>query len=119
MGSNPTPSVAPAAPYDAGGRAVFRGLTAIRYSTTLSRIPPPGLSRTSTVRFSPPARSMVTLAAVPSHPRLTSDGFRQARTSHVPRVLWQGENDAADYLTLISLLHRKLDECVPTQGGHV
>ncbi|WP_298268547.1 TIGR02391 family protein [Geobacter sp.] len=34
--------------------------------------------------------------------------------AHEPKVLWQGEDDAADYLSLISLLHRKLDECVPT-----
>ncbi len=30
--------------------------------------------------------------------------------AHQPKVLWQGEDDAADYLSLISLLHRKLDE---------
>ncbi len=34
--------------------------------------------------------------------------------AHGPKILWQGEDDAADYLTLISLLHRKLDECVRT-----
>ncbi|QVW35317.1 TIGR02391 family protein [Geobacter sulfurreducens] len=34
--------------------------------------------------------------------------------AHEPKVLWQGEDDAADYLSLISLLHRKLDECVLT-----
>jgi uncharacterized protein (TIGR02391 family) len=34
--------------------------------------------------------------------------------AHEPKILWQGEDDAADYLTLISLLHRKLDDCVPT-----
>lgn len=33
--------------------------------------------------------------------------------AHQPRVLWEGEEDAADYFTLISLLHRKLDDaCV-------
>ncbi|MDA3948105.1 MAG: TIGR02391 family protein [Spirochaeta sp.] len=32
--------------------------------------------------------------------------------AHGPKILWQGENDAADYLTLISMLHRKLDQCV-------
>ena len=41
--------------------------------------------------------------------------------AHGPKVLWQGENDAADYLTLISMLHRKLDQCVKvptfTNGG--
>jgi uncharacterized protein (TIGR02391 family) len=39
--------------------------------------------------------------------------------AHEPKILWTGEDDAADYLTLISLLHRKLDEAfvVPyTQG---
>lgn len=29
--------------------------------------------------------------------------------AHEPKILWQGEEDAADYFTLISLLHRKLD----------
>ena len=33
--------------------------------------------------------------------------------AHEPKVLWEGEDDAADYLTLVSLLHRKLDDCVP------
>ncbi|MCH7959147.1 MAG: TIGR02391 family protein [Candidatus Hydrogenedentes bacterium] len=37
--------------------------------------------------------------------------------AHEPRVLWEGEDDAADYLSLISLLHRKLDDCVPTKLG--
>jgi hypothetical protein len=32
--------------------------------------------------------------------------------AHEPKVLWKDENDAADYFTLISLLHRKLDEAV-------
>ena len=35
--------------------------------------------------------------------------------AHEPKILWQGEDDAADYLSLISLLHRKLDDCVSTQ----
>lgn len=35
--------------------------------------------------------------------------------AHVPKVLWQGEDDAADHLSLISLLHRKLDSCVQTR----
>lgn len=39
--------------------------------------------------------------------------------AHEPKVLWQGEDDAADYLSLISLLHRKLDDCVPTRVGGV
>jgi uncharacterized protein (TIGR02391 family) len=32
--------------------------------------------------------------------------------AHGPKILWQGEIDAADYLTLISMLHRKLDQCI-------
>lgn len=36
--------------------------------------------------------------------------------AHEPKILWQGEEDAADYLSLISLLHRKLDDCVPTRA---
>lgn len=34
--------------------------------------------------------------------------------AHEPKILWRGEDDAADYLSLISLLHRKLDEAVQT-----
>ncbi|MGE4494934.1 MAG: TIGR02391 family protein [Methanosarcina sp.] len=34
--------------------------------------------------------------------------------AHEPKILWQGEDDAVDYLSLISLLHRKLDECTAT-----
>jgi uncharacterized protein (TIGR02391 family) len=34
--------------------------------------------------------------------------------AHEPKILWQGEDDAADYLSLISLLHRKLDDSVRT-----
>ncbi len=37
--------------------------------------------------------------------------------AHKPKILWQGEDDAADYFTLISLLHKKLDDCVPTGMG--
>jgi uncharacterized protein (TIGR02391 family) len=39
--------------------------------------------------------------------------------AHEPKILWRGEDDAADYLTLISLLHRKLDEAarVPSASG--
>lgn len=37
--------------------------------------------------------------------------------AHEPKVFWQDEDNAADYLTLVSLLHRKLDECVPTGLG--
>jgi uncharacterized protein (TIGR02391 family) len=37
--------------------------------------------------------------------------------AHLPKVLWQGEDDTADHLSLISLLHRKLDNCVQTRQG--
>lgn len=37
--------------------------------------------------------------------------------AHEPKILWSGEDDAADYLSLISLLHRKLDSCVRTGLG--
>lgn len=37
--------------------------------------------------------------------------------AHEPKILWEGEDDAADYLSLISLLHRKLDDCVRTPFG--
>jgi uncharacterized protein (TIGR02391 family) len=37
--------------------------------------------------------------------------------AHGPKILWEGEDDAADFLTLISLLHRKLDDCVSTSAG--
>lgn len=37
--------------------------------------------------------------------------------AHEPKILWEGEDDAADYLSLISLLHRKLDSCVQTGMG--
>ncbi len=36
--------------------------------------------------------------------------------AHGPKILWQGEADAVDYLTLISMLHRKLDQCVKIQN---
>ena len=39
--------------------------------------------------------------------------------AHEPKILWEGEDDAADYLSLISLLHRKLDDCVPTRIGGI
>ena len=35
--------------------------------------------------------------------------------AHEPKIMWEGEDDAADYFTLISLLHNKLDECVPVR----
>jgi len=34
--------------------------------------------------------------------------------AHQPKILWQCEEDAADYFSLISLLHRKLDGCFRT-----
>lgn len=37
--------------------------------------------------------------------------------AHEPKILWKGEDDAADYLSLISLLHRKLDDCARTGLG--
>ena len=35
--------------------------------------------------------------------------------AHQPKIMWDGEDDAADYFTLISLLHRKLDDCIKTR----
>ena len=32
--------------------------------------------------------------------------------AHQPRILWKDEDDTIDYFTLISLLHRKLDDCI-------
>ncbi|WP_420730024.1 TIGR02391 family protein [Hwanghaeella sp. 1Z406] len=37
--------------------------------------------------------------------------------AHEPKLLWKGEDDAADYLSLISLLHRRLDDCARTGLG--
>lgn len=34
--------------------------------------------------------------------------------AHEPKILWSGADDAADYLSLISLLHRKLDDAFQT-----
>ena len=31
--------------------------------------------------------------------------------AHTPKIHWEGDDNAADYLTLISLLHRKIDSC--------
>ena len=39
--------------------------------------------------------------------------------AHEPKILWQGEEDAADYFTLISLLQRKLDSCFRTGAKSV
>lgn len=35
--------------------------------------------------------------------------------AHEPKIMWDGGDDAADYFTLISLLHRKLDDCIVTR----
>jgi len=32
--------------------------------------------------------------------------------AHEPRILWTGEEDALDYFTLLSMLHRKLDSAI-------
>ncbi len=32
--------------------------------------------------------------------------------AHEPKIMWEGEEDAVDYLTLASLLHRKLDNAI-------
>jgi uncharacterized protein (TIGR02391 family) len=37
--------------------------------------------------------------------------------AHGPKIMWEGEDDAADYLTLISLLHRKLDDAIMVSTG--
>ena len=31
--------------------------------------------------------------------------------AHCPKILWKGETDTVDYFNLISMLHRKLDQC--------
>lgn len=36
--------------------------------------------------------------------------------SHEPKIHWEGEDDTADYLSIVSLLHRKLDDCRPYCG---
>lgn len=41
-------------------------------------------------------------------------GAIRNRLAHEPKIMWQGEDDAADCLSLISLMHRKLDDCVRT-----
>ena len=35
--------------------------------------------------------------------------------AHQPKILWHGEDDAADYLTLVSMMHRKLDSSFLTR----
>ncbi len=42
---------------------------------------------------------------------------RNPLLAHEPKILWEGEDDVADYLSLISLLHRKLDDCVLIHPG--
>jgi uncharacterized protein (TIGR02391 family) len=38
--------------------------------------------------------------------------------AHEPKILWEeGEDDMADYLSLVSLLYRKLDRCSSTHPG--
>ena len=46
-------------------------------------------------------------------------GAVRNRMAHQPKILWEGADDAADYLTLISLLHRKLDQAVPTNLNQI
>ena len=46
-------------------------------------------------------------------------GAVRNRLAHEPKILWEGADDAADYLTLISLLHRKLDQSVPTNLNQI
>ena len=36
---------------------------------------------------------------------------------HEPKRLWKGEDDAADYLSFTSLLHRNLNNCAKTGLG--
>ena len=35
--------------------------------------------------------------------------------AHEPKIYWQGEDDVADYFTMVSLAHFKLDKCVSTR----
>ena len=37
--------------------------------------------------------------------------------AHEPKILWQDDDNAADYLSLISLLHYKLDNCALKQAN--
>ena len=46
-------------------------------------------------------------------------GAVRNRLAHEPKILWVGADDAADYLTLVSLLHRKLDQAVPTDPKQI
>lgn len=39
--------------------------------------------------------------------------------AYEPKIFWDGEDDSADYLSLISLLHRRLDDCIRTDRGGV
>lgn len=38
-------------------------------------------------------------------------------TAHEPKIPWQGEDDAADYFTLLSMLHRRLDKARAVRVG--
>jgi len=38
-------------------------------------------------------------------------GYVRNPLGHEPKLLWNSEDDAADQFTLISMLHRKLDQC--------
>ena len=38
--------------------------------------------------------------------------------AHRPKILWKGEDDIIDYFSLISFLHRKLDNCIVIQYNH-
>ena len=46
-------------------------------------------------------------------------GAVRNRLAHEPKILWAGADDTADYLALISLLHRKLDQAVPTNLNQI
>ena len=35
--------------------------------------------------------------------------------AHEPKIFWQGEDDVADYFTMVYLAHFKLDKCVSTR----
>ena len=45
-------------------------------------------------------------------------GLIRNPVSHEPKIHWKGEDDAADYLSLLSLLHRKLDDCILVPSGN-
>ena len=37
--------------------------------------------------------------------------------AHEPKILWNGIDDAVDYLSMLSLMHRKLDGAIKTKAG--